>query len=113
VTYKIVCVLCGEDAEEEKYVGHTSQNAYTRGKKHLDELDGRLASSKMWQHTIRKHDGVIPDFQMSVTGVYGEDCMLRQVAEGVKINKAGLATLMNDRSEWGLNRVPQLTVDAS
>ena len=47
VTYAITCVDCAEKGVERVYQGETSKNAYTRGKKHLDDLDGRRFVSVM------------------------------------------------------------------
>ena len=41
--------------------------------------------------------------------VYRQDAMKRQIAEAVRIGDVGLAMLMNDKTEWQLNHVPQLT----
>ena len=109
VTYNIECIWCGIEVVEGEYIGQSSQNPYTRGKKHLQELDLKLDKSVMWKHAKRKHDGVVPDFRMNVTGVYRRDTMLRQISEAVQINEKGLENVMNDKSEWQLNHVPRLT----
>ena len=75
----------------------------------MQELDLKLDKSVMWKHAKRKHDGVVPDFRMNVTGVYRRDTMLRQISEAVQINEKGLENVMNDKSEWQLNHVPRLT----
>ena len=111
ITYDIECLSCGSEAEEGKYTGNTSQNAYTRGKKHLSDLSQKQTGSVLWKHALRKHSGTIPDYRMNVTGIYRQDSMIRQIAEAVRIDKAGLAMLMNDKTEWQINRVPQLTTE--
>ena len=40
----------------------------------------------LWRHCIEKHDGKQQEIKMSVTGVYGNDVMLRQIAESVQIS---------------------------
>ena len=113
VTYNIECEWCGVAVIEGEYIGQSSQNAYTRGKKHLSELDQKLEKSVLWKHARRKHDGVIPDFRMNVTGVYRRDTMIRQISEAVRINEKGMGNLMNDKTEWQLNHIPRLasTID--
>ena len=37
---------------------------------------------------------------MSVTGMYRNDCMLRQIAEGVSQDNAPEGTLINTKKEW-------------
>ena len=76
----------------------------------MNELDRKLEKSKMWSHARAKHNGRVPDFQMNVKGMYGNDCMLRQIGEAVRIKQAGLDNLMNDRSEWGANKIPRLEI---
>ena len=78
VNYEIACVGC-----EGTYHGETSKNGFTRGKKHLQELDGKSASSVMWQHCKERHSGTIQDFTMNITGNYRNDAMLRQISEAV------------------------------
>ena len=109
ITYEIGCLWCGGEVAEGRYIGHSSQNGYTRGKKHLSDLNQKRGGSVLWKHAQRKHEEIIPDYRMNVTGVYREDAMKRQIAEAVRIGDAGLAMLMNDKTEWQLNHVPQLT----
>ena len=108
VTYNIECGWCGATVVEGEYIGQSSQNAYTRGKKHISELDQKLDKSVLWKHARRKHDGIIPDFCMNVTGVYRRDTMIRQISEAGRINEKGMANLMNDKTEWQLNHIPRL-----
>ena len=108
VTYSIECLECGADKREGEYRGHTSQNTYTRGRKHLQDLDQKLDGSVLWKHALRKHNGSVPDYRMNVTGVYGQDTMIRQISEAVRINEKGMANLMNDKTEWQLNHVPRV-----
>ena len=78
-------------------------------KKHLSDLNQKRGGSVLWKHAHRKHGEIIPHYRMNVTGVYRQDAMKRQIAEAVQIGDAGLAMLMNDKTEWQLNHVLQLT----
>ena len=49
---------------------------------------------------------------MSVTGTYKNDAMLRQIAEAVQIENTATDTLMNDRAEWNMTRVPRMTISS-
>ena len=42
----------------------------------------------MWKHAQEKHRGKIPTYVMNVTGIFGDDAMLRQITESVLIRKA-------------------------
>ena len=107
VNYEIVCVGCGEGT----YHGETSKNGFTRGKKHLQELDGRSASSVIWRHCSERHGGTIQDFTMNITGNYRNDAMLRQISEAVRINNTPREQLINNRSEWNYLQFPRVTVN--
>ena len=48
---------------------------------------------------------------MKVTGVYGKDALLRQVAEGVQINAASEEKkCMNSLAEWNHQAIPRITL---
>ena len=42
----------------------------------------------------------LQDFTMSVTGMYQNDCMLRQIADGVSQDNAPEGPLLNTKKEW-------------
>ena len=50
VTYKIECQGC-----ENKYVGETARNAYTRGTEHAGGLENQDEKSALWRHCVEKH----------------------------------------------------------
>ena len=52
----------------------------------------------------------IQAFQMSITGSFRNDAMLRQITEAVQIENTPTGTLMNDRAEWNMTRVPRVTI---
>ena len=47
---------------------------------------------------------------MSVTGVFKDDAMLRQITEAVQIENVDPVRLMNTRAEWNMTRVPRATI---
>ena len=47
---------------------------------------------------------------MSITGVYKNGAMLRQITEAVKINNTDPNMLMNDRAEWNMTGVPRTVI---
>ena len=51
-----------------------------------------------------------PNFQMNVTGIYGNDAMLRQISEAVAIQNSDPKFLMNNKSEWNHQVVPQVVI---
>ena len=82
ITYEFECQGRGD-----KYVGETARNAYTRGLEHADGLDRKDERSVLWRHCIDKQGTEQQVFQMLLTGRYGNDAMLRQIAESVRIGK--------------------------
>ena len=58
---------------------------------------------KAWEGTTR--------VQNVRTGVYGNDAMLRQVAESVKINRVAKGSLINTKKEWNYVRLPRVVLD--
>ena len=71
----------------DKYIGETANTGYTRGDEHLDDLRHGRDRCRAYRHMMEKHNGVRPNFQMNVTGVYGKDTMLRQISEAMPIQK--------------------------
>ena len=111
VNYELVCEDCENDNKVSKYVGQTSHSAFTRGKEHRGDLAGMRDSSKMAQHQRDKHGGLQTSFRMDVVGVYGEDTMLRQIAEAVRINNTPDRQLINTREEWNYIQLPNVALE--
>ena len=111
INYELVCEDCQNDGEVSKYVGQTSHSAFTRGKEHQGELAGMRDSSKMAQHQRDKHGGLQTRFRMDVVGVYGQDSMLRQIAEAVRINNTEDRQLIISREEWNYIQLPNLALE--
>lgn len=106
VTYKIECQGC-----EDKYIGETARNAYTRGVEHTEGLENQDERSALWKHCVEKHEKERQEFKMSVTGVYGNDAMLRQIAESVRINRVAKGSLINTKKEWNYVKLPRVVLD--
>ena len=47
------------------------------------------------QHYRLDHNSELQDFTMSVTGLYRNDCMLRQIAKGVSQSNTPMERLIN------------------
>ena len=112
VTYQIECE--GGDCTKNKYKGETAGNGYTRGNKHLTDLAAENGNnSPLWRHCVEEHNGELQEFQMSVTGTFKNDAMLRQITEAVQIERTETGTLMNDRAEWNMTRVPRTVISVT
>ena len=47
---------------------------------------------------------------MNVTGVFGDDAMLRQITESVHIKNIPPQELLNSKKEWNYYNIPRATV---
>ena len=106
VTYEIECQGC-----EDKYIGETARNAYTRGTEHTKGLENRNEKSTLWKHCTEKHEKEQQEFKMSVSGVYGNDAMLRQIAESVRINRVEKGPLINTKKERNYVKLRRVILD--
>lgn len=106
VTYKVECQGC-----EDKYVGEMARNAYTRGIEHTEGLENQDERSALWKHCVEKHEKERQEFKMSVTGVYGNDAMLRQISESVRINRVAKGSLINTKKEWNYVKLPRVVLE--
>ena len=80
---------------------------------HISALEARdTKNSPLWRHCVAEHGGEMQEFGMTVTGSYRNDTMLRQITEAVQINNMDPNTLMNDRAEWNMTRIPRAIVTA-
>ena len=81
------------------YEEETGRNAYTRGKEHLDALTLENEDNALWKHCLVQHNGEKAVFSMKVLGVF-YTCLVRQVNEGVRIQKSQAQCLMNSKTEF-------------
>ena len=110
ITYEVECL--GDCTVKDLYKGESAHNAFTRGKKHMTDLNGRnVSNSPLWRHCRDSHSSMMQDFKMRVTGTFKNDAMLRQISEAVQIENTDQQRLMNTRAEWNMSRVPRATIE--
>ena len=97
VNYSIDCKICPQDGKS-VYIEETSRNLFTRGKEHLNKYEGRKTDSFMLKHQTNFHPDQPVDFKAKVIGNFN-DCLSRQVAEGVEIRRCEYE-VMNTKTEW-------------
>ena len=104
VTYKISCKKC-----EKIYIGETSKNAFTRGKRHKQQLQNKDKQSVLYRHFKQDHrrDTQIPEFNMTIMKSH-RSALDRQITEAVKINNTDRDKLMNNKTEWGHNKIMRM-----
>ena len=85
LVYEYSCQLCPEN-KQAVYIGETACNLYTRGREHVKNCKKRDTESFIHRHQAEKHSCAEPTFKAKV--IYGvQDCLSRQVAEGVCIRR--------------------------
>ena len=110
-TYVIKCE--GSCTRSGTYKGETSNNTYTRGKKHITDYNAEdIDKSPLWRHCVDVHNGQRQPFSMAVTKTFRYDSLMRQITEAVQINNTEPNELMNTRAEWNLNRIPRAAIHA-
>ena len=58
-----------------------------------------------------EHGSDVPDFTMNVTGVFGDDAMLRQVTEAVLISITQSSKLINNKNECNHVSIPRAVIN--
>ena len=111
INYKFNCLECENIGSGGFYHGESSHNGYTRRDELTKELDRENKSSVLLRHSREKHGGVIPDFQMNITGYYRQDPMLRQISEAVRISGVAREHRINNKTEWNYINLPRVVVD--
>ena len=102
VTYKVTCDQCNMI-----YHGETGRNAYSRGQEHLKALEKEHQDSVLHRHINTKHQETRdnkPTFQMHVTSTHTR-ALDRQLTEAVKISNERTETLINNKEEFGHNKI--------
>ena len=75
------------------------------------EGENRDEKSALWRHWVEKHEKERQEFKMSVTGVYGNDTMLGQVAESVRINQEAKKSHIKTKKKWNYAKLPRGALD--
>ena len=76
----------------------------------MKSLAKKEERSALWKHCKEKHNNQMQKFEMSVTGSYSNDAMLRQISEGVRIDQLPEGSLMISKNESNYFRVPRTVV---
>ena len=109
MTYELRCKRCNE-----RYIGETARNAFTRGREHMGGIVKKSKDSPLHMHNIEKHNdrGRVSDCEMKVTKVYSGDATKRQVSEAIQIQHAQGA-VMNRQDEWRQLKLPRIQLSLS
>ena len=98
IIYKIQCNKCPS-----QYVGESSRNATSRGKEHLNDYKYKREHSVMLRHTKTCHPDDInnpPDYKMTVTQIYKNRPLDRQISESIQIRNLTDENRINNKQEY-------------
>ena len=87
----LVCTKSGKTRQDQKWQERMEH------KKLLNKKDEQ---SVLWRHCKEKHGSELQIFRMNVTGVFPKNAMLRQISEGIRIDKTPVHALFNNKTEW-------------
>ena len=101
-------INCGEECPF-VYHGQTGHNAYKRGLKHIDDLNGKR--DRLWKHCQNEHGGERQEFRMSILNTCRNDPTKRQIMESIYIQNTDPSVTMNERAEWNGVTVPRIRIE--
>ena len=94
VTYKIECGFVYTEGTYE-YNGKMMKNGYSQGIEHLNKLNKKAEDSALWNHYVKKHDGVMQKFSMLVRDKCKNDPTLLHIMEAIRIRDVDEVLSMN------------------
>jgi hypothetical protein len=105
VGYQQQCKLC-DDIKDDRgqgtlamYYGETSKSGYERGLQHAEGLLKRREDNVLHKHMMIHHQGMEPEFVMSVTGRF-KGCLVRQEDEGTRLSESKATIILNSKMQW-------------
>ena len=110
VTYKITCNKCPA-----VYIGETSRNGITRGKEHVTDFINKRDHSIMLRQAQTCHPEEInntPNFSMTITNIYKNKPLDRQLSEAIQINNLKEEHKINGKTEY-INHILPRTIVSS
>ena len=111
VTYSIVCNLCKEEGVTACYEGESSRSCYTRGSRHLRDLETRKPGTPLGDHANQYHSSInmeMKDVTMTCRGSFRKPTQ-RIVSEGLNIENLirrqkseirGKVVIMNSKTNF-------------
>jgi hypothetical protein len=108
IGYEHQCMDCDrETGTKTLYHGESSHSGYQRGLQHAEGLLKQRDDNVMWKHASIHHQGVVPEFRMTITGRF-KGCLERLEDEATRIRETEAQILMNSKTQWHqppINRV--------
>ena len=108
ITYKIECKT--EEECKHNYKGNTARNGYTRGEEHKYKLKSKDEKSVLWRHVKNQHSDKEAKYNMKVIDKCRNNPLERQLYEAVRIRRTEPSTLLNEKDEWNMIKLPKVQV---
>ena len=112
VCYLNKCLICEERGTPHRYWGDSSSTLYERALQHVDEGEGCVPTSHIWQHILLHHPDGVNDikgtFKFEVVQGYSS-AFTRQLAECMLI-KISKYPVMNNKLMYNRCVIPELGV---
>jgi hypothetical protein len=130
ILYESTCMTCEDRLKEQDntgakqnkgrgkleghfvYVGESSRSIYERSLEHMNDAKKKTEDSHIWKHWAEHHPNEsMPRFSFKVIRTF-QDCLTRQVAESVRIDRRG-GCVLNSKTEFSRCKITRLVVDTS
>ena len=108
ITYQIECNT--EEECKHIYIGNTARNGYARGEEHRSGVNNKNEKSVLWKHAQEKHPDREPTYKMKVVDRCRNNPLERQLYEAMRIRNAEATTLLNEKEEWNVIKVPRIQI---
>ena len=89
VTYRLNCNLCADQGVTAQYEGESSRSCFSRGSRHLRDLETRKPGTPLGDHSRQYHPGIEMNkdhINMQCTGKFSKPTQ-RLTSEGLEIEK--------------------------
>ena len=93
------------------YHGETVRNAYTRGNEHISALQKQYKNSLLLRHTTQDHSNNDFTCYVRVTGIPSRE-LNRHIKEEMTINNTPRDQLINNKAEYGHNKLVRAPLTA-
>ena len=105
-TYKIICKLCQEQGTKSVYFGETHRTWGDRQREHQKALTTNNPTYATVNHQNEDHQGQEPSFIFKLDRGH-RSTIGRQISEALLIQTEPRDKILNTKSEWGFNFLPQ------
>ena len=111
-TYTIKCKTCEAEGKKRQYVGETSRTIYDRLQEHQEALEKKTDSYGVMKHWLEEHGErqSPPEYAVGFHKSH-KAALHRQIWEAVEIASKKPETLLNSKTEWGVNPLPEMNTE--